>query len=113
MSEITYTWKLTSLKKKSTADVTDAIVQTHWQKIGTDADGNQGTFSGATPFDLNTMNLENFTPFDQLTEGQVLGWIQDVVVGDYEEHVNARIFEQIEDAKNPIEDVTEDAFPWS
>lgn len=113
MSELTYTWKLTSLKKKSTTDVADAIVQTYWQKIGTDADGNTGTFSGATPFDLNTMDLENFTPFEELTESMVLGWIQDVVTDDYEQHVNACILEQIEAAKNPVEDVSEDSFPWS
>lgn len=109
MSKLTYTWKLTSLKKKSTTDVAGAIVQTYWQKIGTDADGNTGTFPGATPFDLNTMDLENFTPFEELTESMVLGWIQAVVVDSYETHVDEKILQQIMAVKQPI---VEQNLPW-
>ena len=51
---VTYTWKVTSLKVKDVSeDRTNAIVQTYWTKTGTDEDGNQGVFSGATPFTLN------------------------------------------------------------
>ena len=106
-----YTWKLTSLKRKDTDVAQNIVVQTFWKKIGTDANGNVGEFSGATPFDLSTVDPNNFTSYEDLTEEIVLGWIQSVVVGSYEEHVNERIAEQIEAIVSPVVSVTS-GFPW-
>jgi len=106
-----YTWKLTSLKRKNTSELNNVVVQTHWKKTGTDEDGNTGEFSGATPFDLSTVDPTNFTSYEDLTEEDVLGWIQSVVVGDYENHVNAQIAKQIQDKISPITEVT-GGFPW-
>lgn len=86
-----YTWEVTGLKKESQG----GVVQTYWTKTGTDAEGNTGTFSGATPFEPDP-NDPNFIPFESLTEADVLGWIQAVVVDSYEEHVNAQIQKQID-----------------
>lgn len=106
---ITYTWKLTSLKVRDEGDNSNAVVQTYWQKTGTDDDGNEGTFSGATPF--STANMTgNFIPFAELTETQVLDWVKEIVVGSYEEHVNGMILKQIQEKANPIR---ETAFPWA
>ena len=52
---ITYTWKVTSLKTKNEGSNQNAVVQTYWQKIGTDENGNEAVFSGATPFTTTTM----------------------------------------------------------
>ena len=106
-----YTWKLTSLKRKNTSELNNVVVQTHWKKTGTDEDGNTGEFSGATPFDLSTVDPTNFTSYEDLTEEDVLGWIQSVVVGDYERHVNEKIAEQIEAIVSPVVSVT-GGFPW-
>lgn len=106
-----YTWKLTSLKRKNTDSIQNIIVQTQWKKIGTDANGNVGEFSGATPFDLSTVDPDNFVSYEDLTEEMILGWIQSIVVGSYEEHVNEKIAEQIDAIQNPIVSVT-GGFPW-
>jgi hypothetical protein len=84
-------------------------VQTYWTKTGTDANGNTGTFSGATPFTPDPQQSD-FTPFDQLTQEIVLGWIQPVVTGSYEEHVNGVIAKQIADKVNPV---VEPPLPWA
>jgi len=105
---MTYTWKITEVKTVDTENVTDAVIQTYWQKTGTDENGNEGVFSGATPFLQSSINLENFVPYTQLTEETILGWIQNVVVGDYEEHVNGHIQNQI-DAKN----IKTPGLPWT
>lgn len=107
-----YTWKLTSLKRKDSGNLKNIIVQTYWEKTGTDENGNTGTFVGATPFDLTTIDPDNFIKYEDLTEEMVLGWIQSVVVGSYEEHVNQKIAEQIEAKINPVTDVSTD-FPWA
>ena len=106
-----YTWQLTSLKRKDTSDLQNIVVQTYWKKTGTDENGNEGSFSGATPFDLSSADPTNFTSYEDLTEEAVLGWIQSVVVGDYERHVNEKIAEQIEAIVSPVVSVT-GGFPW-
>lgn len=109
---ITYSWKLTSLKKKNSGSLNGVVFQTYWQKTGTDENGNTGTFSGATPFDPAQVDPNNFVAFDQLTEATVLGWIQSVVVDAYEQHVNEQIQRQIDEKVNASSDVMAGSFPW-
>jgi len=103
-----YTWKIKDLKTVDVNGFTDAVIQTYWEKIGTDENGNIGVFAGATPFPQSSINPENFIPFEDLTANIVLGWIQGVVTGAYEEHVNGKIQKQIDDMnmKNP-------GLPWA
>lgn len=100
---MTYSWKVTSIKK----DPNDSVVQTYWEKKGVDEDGNEGMFAGATPFTADP-NAEGYIPFANLTEADVLNWIQAVVVGDYEEHVNSQIQRQIDEKT-----ITEADMPWA
>jgi hypothetical protein len=51
-----------------------------------------------------------FIPFEELTEEEVINWIQAVVTGGYEEHVNNLIQKQIDDKKNPV---VEASLPWA
>ena len=108
---ITYTWKIDSLKTKDIEGKPSAVVQTYWKKIGTDENGNQGTFAGATPFTVDpTDDSGPFKPFNELTEADILAWVKTVVVGGYEEHVNGKIAEQIEDKITPV---IESKLPWA
>ena len=108
---ITYTWKVTGLKVKDEGGQKNVVCQTYWQKIGTDENGNEGTFSGATPFTLDPTDASGpFIAFEDLTEADVLDWIKTVVVDGYEQHVNQKIQEQIDDKVNPI---TEPSLPWA
>ena len=109
---ITYTWKITGLKTKDVdPQHPSAIVQTYWQKTGTDEAGNTGTFSGATPFTIDPSDASGpFVPFQELTEEIVIDWIKTVVVGSYEEHVNEKIAEQIEQKITPVVEAT---MPWA
>jgi len=106
---ITYTWAVTGMKVTNVGSETNYVVQTYWTKTGTDENGNTGTFSGATPF-APTPDQPGFIPFDQLTQAIVLGWIQPLVTGSYEDHVNNVIAEQIAAKVNPV---TEPALPWA
>jgi hypothetical protein len=110
-----YVWKLKGLKKATSTDVTDAIIGTQWKLTGTDTGGTSGDFDGATPFKLSEINPEVFTPFSELTELQVMGWIQNYVSGSngYWEHINEQINKQIESKKIEITDVSETDLPWS
>jgi hypothetical protein len=105
---ITYTWQITSLRTKTEGDNLNAVVQTYWKKIGTDENGNSGTFEGATPFSAANVPVGEFIPFEELTEEMVLNWIKSVVVGDYERHVNARIQDKIDSAT-----IAQPELPWA
>lgn len=110
---MTYTWEVTNLKVKDEVNADGvtlprAICQTYWKKTGTDANGNEGFFTGATPFSAAEVSEGDFVAFDSLDEATVLGWIQAVVVGGYEEHVNDMIQRQIDEQA-----VTEATMPWA
>jgi hypothetical protein len=106
---ITYTWEITNIRKANTLnDLLNVLVHVRWKKIGTDENGTTGEFHGATP--LSAPEGESFTPYEDLTKEQVLSWIQAVVVGSYEQHVNGQIQKQITKKNDPWVDV-ENA-PW-
>jgi hypothetical protein len=110
---ITYTWKITNLKKADAIEGhTDVVVHARWTRTGVDDDGNEGTFQGATPLRLPDPDAENFTPFEELTEEQVIEWIKGEVMAmsGYDEHIVGQITKQINAKKNPIIDV--DLLPW-
>lgn len=108
---ITYTWEITGLKTTSVGNTESVIVQTYWKKIGTDENGNTGSFNGATPFTTDsTDNVGPFIPFSELTEENVLDWIKSVVIGEYAKHIDEQILSQINDKINPI---VESHLPWN
>lgn len=109
---VTYTWKITGIKVRDVSeDKKSSVVQTYWQKIGTDENGNQGTFSGATPFTVDPNDDAGpFIPFEELTEQNVIDWIKTIVVESYEDHVNQSIQEQINQKISPV---TETPMPWA
>ena len=109
---LTYTWAVTSLKKTTDGSVDNFVVQSTWTCTGTDEDGDSGTFNGATPFPLDSLDPATFIPYEDLTEADVLGWIQAVVVGSYKEHVDAQINKQIALVKDPVVEVPNGDFPW-
>jgi hypothetical protein len=108
---VTYTWKIVSLKKTNGASLSDVIVSTSWQCEGTDENGNTGIFNGATPFELASVDSENFVSYENLTEEIVVGWIKSVVVDTYLNHVQEQILRQIDMKKNPVVEVSN--LPWN
>ncbi|MBL6911129.1 MAG: hypothetical protein ISR34_11995 [Pirellulales bacterium] len=114
-TDYTWTWSVTSLKKRDQvnsegATLEGAVVQTYWKVVGVDSDGNEGEFSGATPFTAVNVPAGSFAAFDDLTEATVLGWIQNVVNTDqgYADHISERVAAQIDEAN--IED---GVMPWA
>ena len=110
---LTLSWEVTGVKTNNQVNtdgdtLADAVVQTYWKCTGTDADGNEGSFSGATPFSAENVPAGSFVAFADLTEATVLGWIQSVVVGGYMDHVQEQIQKQIDSAT-----IQEPDLPWA
>jgi hypothetical protein len=110
---LTYVYAVTSLKKTTDGSIDNAVVQSTWTCTGTDADGDSGVFNGATPFPLADVDPDNFIPYEELTEADIIKWIEAVVVGSYKEHIDGQINKQIALIKNPVVEVPSNELPWS
>jgi hypothetical protein len=112
---LTLTYSVTSLKVKDEVNsegvtLTNAVCQTYWKIVGTDANGATGEFSGATPFTAANVPAGEFKDFADLQEEDVISWITAVVDGDagYKAHIVGRIQAQID-----AETIRETAMPWA
>ena len=94
------TWKIASLDR-NTAD--GFVTTAHWVVSDTD-----GEFSGSV---YGSIGLEGelVTPFEQLTEAQVVGWVKAAMGEETVAAHEAAVAAQIEEAKAPK---TATGVPW-
>ena len=111
---LSYSWKITQMTKKTIGDIQNVVLHVRWELTGTESStGTSGKFAGATPLDFDPSSNDEFVQYGDLTEEMVIGWIKNVVVDSYWDHVVERITEQIEKIDDPEEEVNEMALPWS
>lgn len=102
---ITISWIIERLLVKPTeGSLTDVVITADWRCNGTDGTYS-GTCYGSASFAPPT---ENFTPYDQLTEQQVLGWCYENGVD--KTAIEANVTQQINDQINPP--VITPPLPW-
>ncbi len=112
---LTLSYSVTSLKVKDEVNadgvtLPNAVCQTFWKVVGTDDAGNTADWSGATPFSAAAVSEGSFTAFADLTEEDVIGWIQAVVDGDagYKAHITEQLQRNIDETIT-----TEPTLPWA
>jgi len=96
------TWTISTLER----ELSDGgVIVAHWR--ATDVDGDYSASSYGTCGFTYDPSSPDFTPYDQLTQDQVLGWCwNDGVDKDATE---ASLAANINDQKNPT---TADGVPW-
>jgi len=100
------TWVIEQMwVKPQEAGKTDVVVTAAWRCNGVDGDY-AGTVYGTAGF---TLNEGSFTPYDQLTQDEVLGWCWANGVDKAE--VEAAVEGQIQNQINPP--IITPALPWS
>lgn len=68
-----YTWKITNLQVyPQSQSNTNVVCSAEWNVSGTDGT-NTGSLNGSTAFKLNPS--QPYTPYNQLTQAKVLGWV--------------------------------------
>jgi hypothetical protein len=95
---ITNTWAVVQMNCYPEYDgETDVVFTVHWTLTGEEA-GFTGYVYGSVGVTLTEGST--FTPYDQLTEAQVIGWVQDALGEDqvtaYEDNVAQQIIDQID-----------------
>ena len=113
----TYTYTVRNIKVKDEVNaacetLTNAVVQTYWDIVGTDEEGNEGSFTGATPFSAANVPAGSFTAFEDLEEATVIGWITNVIDSDpgYKAHIDMQIQKEID--KDIAVEKTGADLPW-
>ena len=97
---ITFNWTISAVERTISLDgLSDVIKTVHWRYRGTDENGVTAETYGATG--IGDPNPQDFTPFDEVTESDVIGWVEDIMsvvpkVGDTElitlqAHIEAQI----------------------
>ena len=104
---INYTWQISQLQCYPTYESeTDVVFEVTWNYRGVDANGVGSSRSGKT--EVTYTAGSPFTPFSQLTEAQVLGWVQPTItpeqMTEMEAGINGDIQWQIDQssANNPV-----------
>jgi hypothetical protein len=111
---VSYSWKVTQMTKKTVGDIENVVLHVRWELTGTESStGTTGKFVGATPLDFDSSSTDEFTAYGDLTEELVIGWLQDIVVDSYWDHVVEKIQEEINKIDDPVEEIAEEALPWS
>ena len=78
MEGITYTWKILHLEMiKEMGNVTNVVCRVFWVLEGVrDQDDRYSCDFGVQVLDTDSINEETFTNYENLTEQQVIGWLQ-------------------------------------
>ena len=104
----TYTWKIYAVGRNITVGNLENVVKTvKWELTGTSDAGYVGRFHGNSTLNFNPEN--DFTPFEQLTEEQIIGWIEshldETEMAAYKRAVDLEIERQAEPVEDHVIDI--------
>jgi hypothetical protein len=106
---ITNTWSVVSLDCYPELDgETDVVFTCHWVLSGTD-----GTYNGSVYGSVGVSIDPDapFTPYADLTQAQVVSWVQDALGEEQVASYEANVAQQIADQQDPP--VVTPPLPWS
>jgi len=105
---ITYTWTVTNMSVLQTPQP-DFVVNAEWLCSGVDGDYS-ADMSGIQSFP--DQQGDNFVPYADLTESEVLDWIWEQMGENGKSNTEACVEGQIESEKNPPVSPTSEPLPW-
>ena len=105
----TFTWIVKQLLTQTIDGEQNYVVIANYDVVGVDGEYSSSISDSAK---FSTDNVDNFTPYDQLTNDIVVGWIKSVLgpdtVANYEESIQGQIDSQI----NPPVTPQDTPLPW-
>jgi hypothetical protein len=106
---ISYNWTVSQLDCYPEHEGhTDVVFVCHWRMDGTDDEYAAGVY-GSVGLTLDPE--AKFTPFEKLTEAQVIGWVKDALGEDQVTSYEENVANQIEALINPP--VVNPPLPWA
>ena len=74
------------------------IYNVHWRVTKKDGEYSAGLYGAKS---LNTEDIQDFKPFDEVTSEMVEGWVKDAMGEEQVTEIETTLDQQIEDQKNP------------
>ena len=105
---ITYTWTIDRMYTIPTPQP-EFVVDVLWKLTGTDGT-NTASIDGSSQF---SQEGDTYTPYADLTETQVLGWVQDQLGENGVSNYKANVEGQINSMITPPVSPTVEPLPWS
>ena len=103
------TWSVVQLDAYPEAEgQSDVVFCVHWRLDGVDGEHTGGVYGSAG---LTLDPEETYVPYADLTEAQVIGWVQAALGEEAVTGYEANVAQQIADQINPP--VVSPALPWS
>jgi hypothetical protein len=104
----TYTWNIAQLERK----ISDGVVYTaHWTVTATrEVTGGDNLTAGSYgSIGFGEPDLKDFTPYADLTEGQVVGWVLAALGDEQVETICSGLSAQLDTKQNPVD---ASGIPW-
>lgn len=101
MSPTTFNWQIAQMERLTTDGF---VVTVHYRVDATDGEFSAGTYGTVSYIQEPE---ETYTPYDQLTQAQVIGWVQNSLG---KETVETSLQSQIDAQKAPVQ---VSGLPWS
>lgn len=98
---LTYAWTISPLDVAPSEDtLIDVIKVAHWRYRATDStDDLTAEVYGAQSF--VSPDPASYTPFDSVTEAQLVGWVEDAIGEDGMDAMNASLAASLDNLRNP------------
>ena len=115
----TYTWKIDMMHTINAEGVDGAVTEIHWSKHGLHQNGIKTRIPNMTKFKVSDIQVlkesGGFTPFAQLTEAQVLSWIQDDMSQQEKDFIDLTLEQSYQFQSRPIasSSVDNNTLPWN
>jgi hypothetical protein len=112
---ITYSFKIRQLTQTTVYGLPDIISHVHFDYVGTNESGNKTLCQGVVPFELKPITVsdpangktrtipavfdkDNYTPYNQITDEIVIGWLNSAVppslIQTYQEIISQKLASQ-------------------
>ena len=107
MENLKYSWKIENFLKKNTENLENVIYSITWTRTAVDPTNNIPTSICSTTSLEVPVNAEGFVPYEQLTEQNIIAWLDENVE---QEKLNKRLWGQIEHNRSLVHAPN---FPWN
>ena len=106
-----WTWTVTSMQQWPSGPNAGYVVNINWELTGTDS-VNTASIGGNTQYPVTDAQA-GFTPYAQLTQATVIGWVQESLGAQGIANFEANVQGQINSLENPPVSPTTQPLPWS
>lgn len=96
-----YAWKILKLGLQDQLNhegqlLENAVVSVKWRRTGVDTDGVSASYVGNTTFSAANVTAADFTNLNDLTNEQVISWLEEAIGLNELNRINAQIDKKVE-----------------